>query len=320
MGRGCLPQEGEREARPAGSPRRRRAAAYWSAIVAGIAALAAVLGNLDSILSFWDSRVSPNLAATSILKVGLEDRSDRILRVFVVADGGGSDAEGQSELRGGAEARFTLAQGRSYRLAWYGFGFEPGEAAGLRLGEGENNWRFVPVGAETDGQTRLALRSQLGRSAETRPANASLILRDSGAGPQDGQASERAGRLIRLFETGNPDARPGPEMSVLERGIAQAQVEARTLMALCGLSSARSELFVQDRIVSSGLPRTRRELEACAASPGVAGLPEEPKLLWLRDRFLRGIPAFAVRPLRRRMDTIITGAGSINGVELTPAG
>jgi hypothetical protein len=295
------------------NPKSRRG--LLAGVAAGIAAAAAVAGNLDKLADFWTAHIASHLAPRADLTIRFDAEPRRVIRLVVTTPVDGAEV-GSQKVTGGGEATFRVRASQAYDVTWFGYGFVPSKATGVRVSSGENPWRVAISTPSTSELATLAFQSDLGRPAPgIAPAESQTIFRSGGANDRGPIRAEPA-QLIRLFETGSPD--PGGD-SGLDRSIEQAGRVAQELAPICRLGAQSSRTFLQDRIVQQGAPAVRRVLNECAAETSATAYDEAGRVGWLRDHLLSQVPAGLAPYVSKRMDVIIQGRGTFRGVTYTLA-
>jgi hypothetical protein len=191
------------------------------AVVAVIGSVAAIVTNLNSILSFGATWIVPRLEpylfprATIAVEVGSDVSAAPT--VFIAEEKSQNVVIDSSAAGPGKRAILTVTAKALYKIAWQGSGVEAGAADQIFAGEGDSVYRLERKGDPIDGQVRLVLRQSDSQKSEPQAAEptAALLLsakalqatKDPGALVVSAVLPEldRALAILGLFETGTTD-------------------------------------------------------------------------------------------------------------------
>jgi hypothetical protein len=191
------------------------------AVAAAIASVAAIMTNLNTLLSFGATWIAPRLEpylfprATIALEV---DPDVSVAPTVFIAEQKSPNVVIDSSAAGPHKrATLTVTAKAIYTIAWQGSGVEAGAAEKIFAGEGESLYRLGRKGDPVDGQVRLVLRQSDSQKSEPQAAEptAALLLsakalqatKDPGALVVSAVLPEldRALAIVGLFETGTTD-------------------------------------------------------------------------------------------------------------------
>lgn len=198
---------------------------WWTIVFTVIAAIAAVIGNIEKIAGTADHWLGDYLRPQGIVEIAMMSSLQRELTVALTA---GAEVTKMGELTAEKPAVFAVRANAGYKLIWMGPGYKAG-SYDILVPPRRMRWVFRSSGQKEEDLDVLELRLEGGRqAAATAPAPAGLLIAASAAQIAQNPAIrparvnlipelDRALTIEALFEVGTTDC--GSHISIVSNSI-----------------------------------------------------------------------------------------------------